>query len=349
MKRKVIIIGIIVVVIAAGLLLRQRSLVKADSATAIATAPVIKKDFVKRVESSGKTKAGKSVDLKFQTSGRLAWVGVKEGDNVSAYQAIAGMDVREVQKTLEKSLRDYSSQRNTFDQTWKVTYNNVQDPTTAPNDTVRRILEKNQWDLEKSVLDVELKHLSLEYATLVTPIAGLVTHIDTPVAGINITPATSVFEIIDPDSIVFEAKIDEVDVGLLSVGQEAIVSLDAYPDREFKATITRIAYAAETSTGGATVFPVELTLSDSQSLRVGFNGDVRIDASKMSDALVIPVSALREESKSKYVFKKVGDSYKKIPVTVSTTSDNEAVITEGLAQGDQIVTKGFTQIPATKP
>jgi macrolide-specific efflux system membrane fusion protein len=74
------------------------------------------------VQSSGKTKADTSAELKFQTSGKLAWVNVKEGDAVEAYQAIAGLDPREVQKTLEKALRDYSSERNDFEEMWRVTY-----------------------------------------------------------------------------------------------------------------------------------------------------------------------------------------------------------------------------------
>ena len=126
--------------------------------------------FEKTITSSGKTKAKKSVDLKFQTSGKLTWVGVKEGDRVTAYQAIASLDSREVQKNLEKALRDYSSERNDFEETWRVTYKGMKNPDTALTDTVKRILEKNQWDLEKAVLDVELKHLSLEYSSLLSPI-----------------------------------------------------------------------------------------------------------------------------------------------------------------------------------
>src|SRR3972149_2503987 len=96
------------------------------------------------------------------------------------------MDMREVQKNLENELKDYAKQRNDFENRLQVAYD------ARPliiDDRVRRILEKDQWDLDKAVLDVELKALAVEYSTLVTPIAGIVTHVDTPVAGVNITPA----------------------------------------------------------------------------------------------------------------------------------------------------------------
>lgn len=348
MKRRWIIILVVAGLVVVGLFVRQKSNVQSSDASKIQTERVLRKDFIKNVLSSGKTKAGKSVQLKFQTSGRLSWVGVKEGDSVKAYQALAGMDLREVQKTLEKSLRDYSKERNDFEETWRVTYNGIQNPNSALTDTVKRILEKNQWDLERAVLDVELKHLSVEYSTLVTPIAGVVTHIDTPIAGVNITPAASVFEVVDPATIVFEAKIDEVDIGLLSVGQEATVTLDAFPDTPFHATISSIAYAAETSTGGATVFPVQLTIADASNLRVGLNGDVAIVAKNVPQAIVIPIAAVREEGKTKYVYKKSASEYSKTPITVGVSSDNDAVVTGGLQEGDEIVTKGFAQIPTKK-
>lgn len=316
------------------------------TASAVQTVLVKRATFTKTVASSGKTKATRTAELKFQTSGKLTWVGVKEGDRVNAYQAIARLDVREVQKNLEKALRDYSSQRNDFEEMWRVTYKGTKDPQTALTDTVKRILEKNQWDIEQAVTDVELKHLSVEYASLVTPIAGIVTRVDTPVAGVNITPATAVFEVVDPDSLVFEASVDEVDVGVVALGSEATVMLDAYPNTPFAGNISSIAYAAKASSGGATVFPVEIAIaSPSSPLRIGLNGDVSIRTSTLPDALVVPAEAIREEGDKWFVYKKSGLGYTKVFVEIGDRSDSGVVIRSGVEAGDEVVVKGFTQLP----
>lgn len=317
----------------------------AKAVSSIQTAVVKRTTFTKSIASSGKTKAARAVELKFQTSGKLTWVGVKEGDRVEAYQAIAGLDSREVQKNLEKALRDYSAERNDFEEMWRVTYKGTKNPQTALTDTVKRILEKNQWDLEKAVLDVELKHLAVEYSTIITPIAGIVTRVDTPVAGINITPATAVFEVVDPGSLVFEASVDEVDVAAIHIGSTANVTLDAYSGAPFSGTVSKIAFAAKTSSGGATVFPVEIAVSTSSAVRIGMNGDVAIQTETQSDVLVIPAEAVREEQKGTYAYKKVGTSYKKIPIEVGTRSEGEAIIISGLSEGEQVVIKGFKDIP----
>ncbi|MFZ5535541.1 MAG: efflux RND transporter periplasmic adaptor subunit [Patescibacteria group bacterium] len=318
---------------------------QAQKATAgITTKTVARHDFTKTLSSSGKTKADISVELKFQASGKLTWVGVKEGESVSAYQTLATLDSREVQKNLEKALRDYSSQRNDYEQTWRVTYDGKH-PNDAFNDTVKRVLEKNQWDLEKSVLDVELKHLAVEFASLVTPIAGIITRIDTPVAGVNITPATAVFAVADPSSLVFEATVDETDVGSLSVGQKATITLDAFPDATYSGTIRYISYISQQSSGGATVFPVKIAFDNPEHLRIGLNGDIAIVTDRESDVITVPTEAIREENGTTYVYKKSGSSYVKTAITTGKKNEDDVVVTTGITEGDVIVTKGFTNIP----
>lgn len=144
-----------VIIVALGIFFFHQKTVVAENSSSIATAIVTQGDFIRKVTSSGKTFADRAVDVKFQTSGRLSWVGVQEGDIVQKGEPLAGLDSREVQKNLQKSLRDYSRERNDFDESKEVTYGNKK-PTDG-NDTLKRILENNQWDLEKAVLDVELK------------------------------------------------------------------------------------------------------------------------------------------------------------------------------------------------
>lgn len=333
---------LLVLLVVGGVLWNRRTAQRADAN--ITTAQVTRKNFSKTISSSGKTKADRSVELTFQTPGRLAWVGVKEGDSVFAYQAIAGLDAREVQKTLEKALLDYSKQRNDFEQLWRVTYDGktVNDNIT---DTVKRILEKNQWDLEKSVLDVELKHLAVEFATLVTPIGGIVTRIDIPVAGVNITPASTVFAVADPTSLVFEATVDETDVGSLTIGQVATVTLDAFPGKKFSGKVNFISYVSEQSSGGATVFPVKITFDSPENLRIGLNGDIVIETGRQEGVMTSPVEAIREEKGETFVYKKISGKYEKTLVKTGEKNEDESVITEGLNEGDTVVTKGFTQLP----
>ncbi len=62
------------------------------------TARVKRGNLEEKLIISGLIDAEEKVTLRFQTSGRLSWVGVKEGDLVKKYQGIATLDQREIKK-----------------------------------------------------------------------------------------------------------------------------------------------------------------------------------------------------------------------------------------------------------
>ena len=58
----------------------------------IETVKITRGDIIESISASGEVDASEKADLTFQGSGKLAWVGVKEGDVVKKYQAIAKLD-----------------------------------------------------------------------------------------------------------------------------------------------------------------------------------------------------------------------------------------------------------------
>ena len=335
-KRKIALIGVGVIVI--GIIL-VKIFAPSKSKNGIETTAVTKQTITENVSSSGKIKANATVDLHFQALGNLAWVGVKEGDSVTQFQAIASLDKQELEKNLIKALRDYSKERNDFEQDKLDTYRYP-----AMTDTIKRILEKNQWDLEKAIIDVELETIALKWATLTTPISGIITHIDDPIAGVNVT-AASTFTVVDPQTIVFTANVDEVDVGKVKLGQTATINLDAFPNKTFTGSVSKIAFAAEISAGGATVFPVEISFSDIKDLRIGLNGDVTIKTNEAVDTISVNNDAVKESSDAKYVIKKVGKQYEKVTVKTGLSGASETQVFDGVTPGDQVVIKGFENLP----
>lgn len=294
-------------------------------------ASVKRQNIKKQVTASGSIKSQTEVNLKFQSSGRLTWVGVKQGDRVKQWQAIASLDQRALQKKLIKALRDYAKQRHDFEEDRQVTYQD-----TVLTDSIKRILEKNQWDLDKAVLDVELKDIALQYAVLISPIDGLVTHIDVPVAGVNITPANAVFTVVDPDNLQFEAEVDETEIGFLTNGQPAAITLDAYPDEVFPAQVDSIDFSATTDSSGSTVFLVKFNLlNSSNKFRLGMNGEVTITVAEKQNVLVVPAAAISDENNLVQIIKEG----KIVPQVVKTglITDELVEISSGLEENQTII------------
>jgi RND family efflux transporter MFP subunit len=303
----------------------------------VETVRVKQADISQTISASGEITADTQVDLKFQTSGQLTWVGVKEGDQVKKWQAVASLDKRELQKRLTKELNLYLRERTEFDDT-QDTYKD-----TALSDAIKRIKERAQIDLDQTVLDVEIRDITLKFATLLSPIDGIVVSIDTPVAGVNITPATAVFTIADPNTLIFEAEVDETDIRFIKESQKVRLILDAFPDEELAGQVTQLSFASRTSRGGGTVFPVKISLpkKESPAYRLGMNGDADFVVQSSKDALVIPIEALLPDNQ---VWVKRDETFEKIAIETKIESDTEVEVVNNLSEGDEIVILGFDDL-----
>jgi multidrug resistance efflux pump len=89
--------------------------------------------------------------------------------------------------------------------------------------------------------------------------------------------------------------IDEVDIGRVSVGQEVLLTLDAFGDRVFRGRITRILPQKDERTQ---TFSVEAEfLEPPPSLYAGLSGEANIVIKHKPDALIIPRHYLIDENK----------------------------------------------------
>jgi len=302
-----------------------------------------KYDLTEMVMASGVIRSENQVDLKFQTSGLLSWVGVKEGDYVKKWQAIASLDKRALQKSLEQEMLDYMSERWDFEQTQE-DYKETKERYLV-TDEIKRILEKAQFDLDSVVLDYEIADLTVKLATLTSPIEGIVTSIDTPVAGVNITPATAVFTIADPNQMKCVTNIDEVDIGKIRLGQKAEITLDAYPEEIIEGKINKVSFSSVRTTGGGTAYPVEISLSQDENFKfkVGMNGDVEIIIDSKEDILAVPIEAVKEKDDKSYVQIVEGKKIKDIEVETGLETDTKTEITKGIEEGQTIILRKKTK------
>lgn len=301
---------------------------------------VVKKQNLKEVLTlSGEIDAEEKATLKFQTSGRLVWVGVKEGDYVKKYQTIASLDQRDIKNRLEKYLRAYSIQRSNFDQTKDDYWNKQYDLNEATRVKAQRILEQNQYNLESAVLDVEYQNLALENANLWTPIEGIVTHIDVPVAGVNITPAGATFEVVNPKTLYFSSTIEQADVVKIKEGMIGKLSLDSFENFNDEVKINYISFSPKQGETG-TVYQVKLQLTDKikkMPLRLGMTGDVEFVVKEKNNILAIPSRFIKDDKKGAYVYVKENNKKVKKYIVEGDEIDGKIEIVDGLNEGDIVV------------
>lgn len=283
---------------------------------------------------SGTLDAKERVYLNFLAGGKLVYLGAKEGDWVKKWQTIATIDTRDLQKNLEKNLNYYENRRLDWDAQTEADKDQVLD-----NDEARARLQEQNL-LDNTVLDVEIISVAVNNRVMSAPFAGVLLTSPTPVIGVILSPS-DVFELVNPQTLLVRAEVDEIDLSLLRIGQKAKLIFDAYPAESIESEIDYIALKSTVGSTG-TVFKLELPLPNIEDLskyRIGMNADVEIELAKKTNVLVIPLEAIINQEGQTIVKVKSQNrqGYEDRVIKLGLESDEAAEVVDGLEENEIVL------------
>ncbi len=301
----------------------------------IKTAPAQKKTIESTVLTSGSIKSKETTSLRFLTSGKIAWINLDRGAYVRKGQVVASLNTNELEKRLQEQLNLYLKTRLDFDETGDSQKDKV------ITDSLKRIAQKAQADLDNSVIEVAIKNLALENARLVSPIDGYV--LDEPVvfAASNVSSSDTISRVGNLNKLQFVAEVDEAEIGKIKIGQKAQISLEAFGEKIIEAEVNSITPAAITTSTGATVFEVTFDLLGESNLLIGMNGEAKVVIDQVQDAIVIPNDAIIDNN---FIWAKANSAVEKRTITKGLESDLETQLISGAAENEPVVIAGFEQI-----
>lgn len=332
--KKRLIIALIVIVLIVGVgIVRGR-----NNVTNIETSEVSNGSLNDTITASARVEAGTVANLSFLTSGKLSWVGAKEGDSVRVGQPLASLDRKELELQLRKLLNNFEREFTDFDDSNA----NVQDDVLT--DEVRRIKKRAQIDLNQTVLDVEIQNSAIKFSSLTSPLNGIITEATPAVAGVNVTPATAKFTVVDPKSVYLRADVNEVDITKIKIGQKVLINLDAYPSEEIESTVKSVGFeSTQTSTGG-TAFVVKIGLPQNSDLKfkLGMKADVQFVIEEKMNILLVPSTAVVSDKDKSFVWVIEDGKAKKVEVEVGISSIDQTEIKSGISKNQTIISSpGF--------
>ena len=139
------------------------------------------------------------------------------------------------------------------------------------------------------------------------------------------------------------AKLDEVDVTKVKLGQKVRVTGDAFTGEQLVGSIQSISPHAEEGEAGKSVssFGIKVLIDTVPSelknrIMVGMTANLEIVIYEKTDALMVPLSAVKEENGKRYLLKKKGETIEKVEVTTGYTTQDSVEITRGIKPGDLI-------------
>jgi multidrug efflux pump subunit AcrA (membrane-fusion protein) len=144
-----------------------------------------------------------------------------------------------------------------------------------------------------------------------------------------------------PDLSVMLSKtyVNEVDIRKIKKDQIVRIGLDAFPEKKLSGKVVSVANVGEQMPNSdSKVFEVNIQVNESDTtLRPAMTTSNSIVANKLKDVLFAPLECLHSQGDSiTYVFKKNGSSIVKQQVKIGQTNDNEAVILEGVKEGEDL-------------
>jgi membrane fusion protein (multidrug efflux system) len=197
--------------------------------------------------------------------------------------------------------------------------------------------EKLRYDLEALEASFNLASLELDYTQIRAPIDGVVSERYIKV-GNTIRVGDPAFRVTSFDPLVAYLHVPEREYRQIETGQPVAIDIDALAGQRIMASVTRVSPVVDPETG---TFKITIEISDDQRrIKPGMFGRMSIVYDVHANALQVPRSAVVEDMGNQSVF--VVEDDKAVRRIVKTGYGNNGMIeiTEGLSDGDAVVTVG---------
>jgi len=153
----------------------------------------------------------------------------------------------------------------------------------------------------------------------------------------------------DLESLAVRTKVDEVDIHKIVMGQEVLVTGDAFPGVALDGFVSYVSCQAQGSSGGRQegsappsfdiIVTVEkLTPEQKQVLRVGMSATLTVTTYTNPRALVVPVTAVLSEMETQTVLRRNPETqrFERVPIQAGTTTIDSVEILGGLLASDVV-------------
>jgi HlyD family secretion protein len=416
--RNVLIIAAVLVVIV--VIANKMGWIGKGKTTQVAVTKVDKKNIVETVSASGKIQPEVEVKLSPEVSGEIVELTVKEGDVVKKGQLLCKIKPDILVSGYERSVASYNAQKAAVASSQQqllqsqASFKNIEakyrrteklyndkvisasefDAAKAEYLSAKASLEASKqsvvgskFGLEQSGAAVKEAGDNLARTNIYAPVDGVVSKLSVEkgerVVGTAQMSGTEIMTIANLNSMEVNVDVNENDINRLSLGDTAVIEVDAFLDKKFKGIVTEIASSASvvgTGTDEVTNFAVKVRIlpesygnlnnkgQTNSPFKPGLSATVDIQTERKM-GLVVPIQSVtvREDEKpdgnksdkpksdskdnkkekvkaKEYVFIVENGKTKQVEVKTGIQDDQNILIVSGLKAGQQVVSAPYAAI-----
>jgi RND family efflux transporter MFP subunit len=262
-----------------------------------------------------------------KTSGVIQQVLAEEGQRVAAGQVLARMETERLKFEAARAKAEADKAQENYDRSTRVYDQKM---------ISKEAYDQSRFTLEAARAAYNLAKLTLDESEIRAPIAGMVSArlIKT---GNTITAGTPVFRVTRMDRLHAHIYVPERDIHKLAPGQRATITVDAWPDKEFKGSILRVNPVVDAQSG---TVKVTVAMAPQAELKPGMFGRVEILYDRRETAVLVPKDAVLTEDAAQSVFVVAQNKARRRPIKTGYADGDHYEVLEGLKAGEQVVTTG---------
>ena len=280
----------------------------------------------------GETEAWQDIVVAADTSGRVEWIGPREGTTVKKGALLAMIDVSALKPSLDRAQAALKLADDLYKRRQQLFESKI---------ITREELDRSLTEQTLAKANFQQAQVEHERGFLRSPISGVINHLFVD-EGEFIERGKAVADLVNVDKIKINVNVPELDVRYLRVEQKTKVKIDAFPDRPLSGTVDFVAYKADVTTK---TFWVKVLINNPQhAIRPGMIARVAFLRRTIPDALVAPLFALVDKGGERILFvEKDGKAHART-VSIGVIEGDRVQITNGLNLGDNLIVTGQTEV-----
>ena len=211
----------------------------------------------------------------------------------------------------------------------------LKDADAAAQQSMQRLVEASAARLKN--WDVAGAQLNGDRVTYHAPANGIVLE-KMAVEGMRFMPGEKLYRIADLSTLWAIADVAEQDIGGIRLGSDAQVTVDAMPGRTFTG---KVDFIYPTLNEMTRTVQVRIVLPNADgALKPAMYAHAQIATGKPSKVLTIPTSAVIDSGTQQTVLVRLDEGrFTPRKVTLGQRSDDYVEVTDGLTEGEQVVTR----------
>jgi RND family efflux transporter MFP subunit len=323
----------------------------ADDAFGAAPVKIIKvarERITEKITYTGTLEALNKINITPEVGGKIHRIYVEAGDRVAKDQLLAELETESIRLQLKQAEAGVAvaeaayadAQRNKDRMDRLIKENAVSE---QQREKVQLAFDSASAQLEQARAGLNLARHALDVSLMRAPFAGVIASKNAEVGDV-INPmmgggygggASGVLTLVDYSTIKLAVAVSGEDIGRIRKGQEAVLKVGSFPGREFRGVIRVVNLTADPQ---SKKFGVEAHVANPDAaLRPGTFGDIVFEVQSHENALVVPQTAILENS---FVFVVEGGKTVKKTVVLGLQNTTMVEILDGLAEGASVVVEG---------